>query len=99
MVLLIFLTQPRLIFKTHHPITKLLCPSQSSSIRNCSISLTTDACLTAESGVSSSIQARSYTFVEIGYEKNSMIILIPFSESFKKGYCQLQSKICARSNG
>ena len=62
--------------------------------------LATDASLTADPGVASSILGRSHTFVEIDYEIiSSMVILIPSAESFKKDCCQLQAKICARSTG
>ena len=61
--------------------------------------LATDACLTADPGVASSIPARSHTFVEIGHEITSMVILFPSAESFKKGCCQLQEKVCARRTG
>ena len=47
--------------------------------------LATDACLTADPGVTSLIQARSHTG--------------DFAESFKKGCCQLQAKVCAQSTG
>ena len=57
--------------------------------------LATDASLTADPGVGSSIMARSYTFVEIDYEIISTITLLPSAESFKKNYCQLQAKVCA----
>ena len=50
-------------------------------------------------GVASSIPARSHTFVEIDHEIISTVILIPSAESFKKGCCQLQAKVCARSTG
>ena len=59
--------------------------------------LATDACLTADPGVARSILARSQTFVEIGHEINSTVILLPSAESFKKGCCQLQAKVCAQS--
>ena len=49
--------------------------------------LATDASLTADPGVASSIPARSHTFVEIDYEIISMVILLPFAESFKKDCC------------
>ena len=45
------------------------------------------------------ISARFHTFVEIDYEIISMVILIPFRESFKKDFCQLQAKVCAGSTG
>ena len=38
-------------------------------------------------------------FVEIDHETISTIILLPSAESFKKGCCQLQAKVCARSTG
>ena len=59
--------------------------------------LATDASLTADPGVTSSIPARSHTFVEIDHEIISTVILLPSAESFKKGCCQLQAKVCARS--
>ena len=49
--------------------------------------------------VASSIPARSHTFVEIDHEIISTVILLPSAESFKKGCCQLQAKVCARSTG
>ena len=49
--------------------------------------LATDASLTADPGVASSIPARSHTFVEIDHEIISMVILLPSAESFKKGCC------------
>ena len=57
------------------------------------------ACLAVDPGVASSIPARSHTFVEIDHEIISMVILLPSAESFKKGCCQLQAKVCARSTG
>ena len=50
--------------------------------------LTTDACLTADSGVMSSIP---------GHEITPTVILLPLADSFKKGCCKLQAKICAQS--
>ena len=61
--------------------------------------LATDASLTADPGVASSIRARSHTFVEIDHEIISTVILLPSTESFKKGCCQLQAKVCAQSTG
>ena len=58
--------------------------------------LATDACLTADPGVASSILARSHTFVEIDHEIISTVILLPSADSFIKGCCQLQAKVCAR---
>ena len=51
--------------------------------------LATDACLTADPGVASSIPVRSHTFVEIDHEMISTVILLPSADSFKKGCCQL----------
>ena len=56
----------------------------------------TDAKLTADPGVASLIPARSHTFVEIDHEIISTVILLPSAESFMKGCCQLQAKVCAR---
>ena len=61
--------------------------------------LATDACLTAISGVASSIPARSHTFVEIDHGIISTVILLPSADSFKKGCCQLQAKVCTRITG
>ena len=61
--------------------------------------LAKDACLTADPGVASSIPARPHTFVEIDHEIISMVILLPSADSFKKGCCQLQAKVCAQITG
>ena len=61
--------------------------------------LATDASLTAIPGVASSISARSHTFVEIDHEIISTVILLPSADSFKKGCCQLQAKVCAQITG
>ena len=61
--------------------------------------LATDACLTADPGVASSTPVRSHTFVEIDHEMISTAILLPSADSFKKGCCQLQAKVCARITG
>ena len=61
--------------------------------------LVTEACLTTDPGVTSSIPARSHTFVEIDHEIISMVILLPSAESFKNGCCQLRAKVCARITG
>ena len=58
--------------------------------------LVTDAKLTADPGVASSIPARSHTFVKIDHEIISTVILLPSAESFMKVCCQLQAKVCAR---
>ena len=47
--------------------------------------LATDACLTADPGVASSIPVRSHTFVEIDHEIISTVILLPSADLFKKG--------------
>ena len=46
--------------------------------------LTTDACLTADPGVPSSISVLSHTFVEIDHEIISTVILLPYADSFMK---------------
>ena len=58
-----------------------------------------DACLTADPGVASSIPARLHTFVEIDHEIISTVIFLPSADSFKKGCCQLQAKVCAQITG
>ena len=49
--------------------------------------------------VASSIPVRSHSFAKIDHEIFSTVILLPSAESFKKGCCQLQAKVCARSTG
>ena len=49
--------------------------------------------------LASSIPARSHTFVEIDHEIISKVILLPSADSFKKGCCQLQAKVCAQITG
>ena len=63
--------------------------------------LATDANLAADPGVQSSIpaQSESHTKVEIDHETISTVILLPSAESFKKGCCQLQAKVCAQITG
>ena len=61
--------------------------------------LATYACLTADPGFASSIPARSHTFVAIDHEIISTVILLPSADSFKKGCCQLQAKVCAPITG
>ena len=56
----------------------------------------TDVSLTADPGVTSLIPARFHTFMEIDHEIISTMFLLPSAESFKKGCCQLQAKVCAR---
>ena len=50
-------------------------------------------------GLGDSIPTRYCTFVEIDHEIISTVILLPSAESFKKGCCQLQAKVCAQSTG
>ena len=45
------------------------------------------------------IPARSHTLVEIDHEIISTVILLPSAESFEKGCCHLQAKVCAQSTG
>ena len=61
--------------------------------------LATDACLTADPGVASSIPARYHTFVEIDHEIISTVILLRSADLFKKGCYQLQAKVCAQITG
>ena len=61
--------------------------------------LITDVRLTADPVVAKLISARSHTFVEIDHEIISTVILLPSADSFKKGCCQLQAKVCAQSTG
>ena len=61
--------------------------------------LATDASLTADPGIAISIPARSQSFVEIDHEIISTVILLPSANSFKKGCCQLQAKVCALITG
>ena len=77
-------------------ILKLMVPGRKVQSVKC---LATDASLTADPGVGSSIPARSHTFVEIDHEIISTVILLPSAESFKKDCCQLQVKVCELSTG
>ena len=70
-------------------------PSLPDRVAQSVTCLATDACLTADPGVVSSIPVRSHTFVEIDHEMISTVILFPSADSFKKGFCQLQAKVCA----
>ena len=54
--------------------------------------LATDASLTADPGIASSIPAGSHAFLEIDHEIISTVILLPSAESFKKDCCRLQGK-------
>ena len=70
--------------------------SVSAQVAKSVTCLVTDAKLTEDPGVASSILAWSHTFVEIDHEIISTVILLPSAESFMKGCCQLQAKVCAR---
>ena len=60
--------------------------------------LATDAYLTTDPVVASSILARYHTFMEIDRETISTVILLS-ADSFKIGCCQLQAKVCAQNTG
>ena len=81
---------------TPNIVTPPIIPGRVAQSVTC---LATDASLTADPGVASLIPARSHTFVEIDLEIISTVILLPSAESFKKGCCQLQAKVCSRSTG
>ena len=51
------------------------------------------------SRVANLILARSHTFVEIDHEIISTVILLLSADSFRKGCCHLQVKVCARITG
>ena len=40
-----------------------------------------------------------HTFVEIDREITSMVIILPSTDLFKKGGCQLQVKVCGQLQG
>ena len=79
--------------------TLTLCIREPGRVAQSVTCLATDACLTAYPGVASSNPVRSHTFVEIDREIISTVILLPSANSFKKGCCQLQAKVCARITG
>ena len=75
---ILYFTPPHLVLDKH-----------AGGPRSASVTcLATDARITADPGVASSIQARSHT-----------VIFLPSAESFKKGCCQLQAKVCELSTG
>ena len=78
-----------------HPKIDYKCFDLPGRVAQSVTCLATDASLTADPGVASS----THTFVEIDHEIISTVILLPSAESFKKGCCQLQAKVCARSTG
>ena len=61
--------------------------------------LATAVNLTADPVVGSLIPARSHTIMEIDHKIISTVILLPSAESFMKGCCQLQVKVCAHITG
>ena len=75
------------------------CSSRDPRIAQSVTCLATDACLTADPGVASSILVWSHTFVEIDHEIITTVILLPSADLFKKGCCQLQAKVCAQITG
>ena len=85
----------------YNPRTESIHPgkAQPGRVAQSVTCLATDACLTADPGVVSSIPARSQTFVEIDHEIISTVILLPSADPFKKGCCQLQAKVCAQITG
>ena len=54
--------------------------------------LATDACLTADPGVASSIPVRSHTFVEIDHEIISTVILLPSADFIQEGLLSVTSE-------
>ena len=93
---IIFLLPVMLKFTVQFTSVHLFIPGRVAQSVTC---LATDACLTADPGVASSIPARFNTFVEIDHEITSTVILLPSADSFKKGCCQLQAKVCAQITG
>ena len=61
--------------------------------------IATNMCVTADPGVTSLNLTLYHTFVVIDNEIILAVILLPSAESFKKGFCQLQTYVCARSTG
>ena len=61
--------------------------------------LATDATLTADPGVASSIPPSLILSWRLIMKYFLRAILLPATESFKKGCCQLQAKVCAGSTG
>ena len=89
--------QQNLAFHIKQLIIDQIIAGPRSAVGN--VSGATDACLTADPGVASSIPVPSHTFVEIDHEMISTVILLPSADLFKKGCCQLQAKVCARITG
>ena len=85
----------KLVERLPQGLTSLV-PGREAQLVTC---LATDESSTADPGVASSIPPRSHTLMEIDHKIISTVILLPSTESFKKGCCQLQAKVCARSTG
>ena len=95
-MIVVFHDHTHLLFLHTHDDRAPYIPGRIAQSVTC---LATDASLTADPGVASSTPARSHTFVEIDHEIFFTVILLPSAGSFKKGFCQLQAKVCARSTG
>ena len=75
----------------HNPVTPMrLKPATTRS--RVKHSPTEPLSLIADPGVKSSIPARAHTFVEIDHEIISTVILLPSTESFKKGFVSYKRK-------
>ena len=85
--------------------TVILIPSAHSvkkpgSVVQSVVCLATDACLTADPGVASSIPVRSHTFMDFNHEMISTVILLPSADSFKKVSCKFFTLVVfQRPNG
>ena len=71
------LTRYHIFFDTVKVIAWMDLPGRVAQSVTC---LATDACLTADPGVASSIPARYHTFVEIDHEIISTVILLPSAD-------------------
>ena len=92
-------SKPDFVVTTRWQYSNILNSMYTSRVAQSVTCLATDSSLNADPGVASLIRARSHTFVEIDQEIISTVILLPSAESFKKGCCQLQAKVCAQSTG
>ena len=71
---------PKYLFTTTFlPVSRMKMRGPVAQLVTC---LATDTCLTADPGVASLIPARNHTFVEMGHEIISTVILLPFADSF-----------------
>ena len=95
----ISLDWPQSLIVTRWQFINFTCSSVPGRVAQSVTCLATDASLTANPGVASSIPVRYHTFVEIDHEIISTVILLPSADLFKKGCCQLQAKVCARITG